>query len=77
MRIEYTDYAEMKTAKRELSKTDIENTLENPDKLLEGKDGRKIAQKIIGKYLLRVVFEEHQSIYKVITVYYSKSERYG
>ena len=77
MKIEYTEYAEMKIAKRELSKTQIENVLKNPDKILEGKYGRKIAQKIVEGCLMRVIFEEQGNVYKVITVYYSKPERYA
>lgn len=76
MRIDYTAYAEMKTAKREIARSKIEKTLKNPDKILDGKYGRKIAQKKIGKYVARVVFEEHGNTYKVITAYYSSPERY-
>ena len=77
MKIGYTDYAEIKIQKRRLSKIQIENVLKSPDKILEGKEGRKIAQKTAGKYLLRVVFEQTGNAYKVITAYYSKKERYG
>jgi len=76
MKIEYTDYAEVKIKKRELSKVQIESVLKSPDKLTEGSEGRRIAQKTIGKYILRVVFEQNGNAYKVITAYYSKSERY-
>ena len=76
MKIEYTGYAEMKIRKRGLSKEQIENAIKNPDKILEGEEGRKIAQKSISGYLLRVVFEHHGNTYKVITAYYSKPERY-
>ena len=76
MNIEYTDYAQMKIAKRALSKNQVEDTLKNPDKIIGGGKGRKIAQKVMGKYLLRVVFEEYGNTYKVITAYYTKPERY-
>lgn len=76
MKVEYTDYAEVKIRKRNLSKTQIENVLKNPDKIIESDEGRKIAQKVVGKYLLRVVFEDSGNAYKVITAYYSKPERY-
>lgn len=61
----------------ELSKSQIEDVLKDPNKILDGKDGRKIAQKVIGKYLLRVIYEKEGNAYKVITAYYSKPERYG
>ena len=51
MNIEYTDYAQMKIAKRALSKNQVEDTLKNPDKIIGGGKGRKIAQKVMGKYL--------------------------
>lgn len=76
MEIEYTDYSEMKIAKRELSKTQIGDVLKNPDKIVEGKLGRKISQKVVGKYLWRVVFEDHGNRYKVVTIYYTQPERY-
>lgn len=66
----------MKIIKRELPKGQIESVLKNPDKVLEGKKGRKIAQKVLGRRILRVVFEEHGNAYKVITAYYSQPERY-
>lgn len=77
MNVVYTDYAEIKIQKREIDKHAIENALKSPDKILDGKDGRKIAHKASGKYILRVVFEIDGTIYKVITAYYSHSERYG
>ena len=76
MEISYTNYAEMKIEKRKLSKIQIEDVIKNPDKIVEGKRGRKIAQKIIGKYLFRVVFEQNGNVYKIITTYYSEPERY-
>ena len=76
MEIIYTNYAEMKIEKRKLSKIQIEDVIKNPDKIVEGKRGRKIAQKIIGKYILRVVFEQNGNVYKIITAYYSEPERY-
>ena len=77
MKITYTVHAEMKIAKRGILKTYIETVLKSPDKLLDAKDGRKIAQKVVKKHLIRVVFEEDGNAYKVVTAYYSKPERYG
>ena len=77
MEIEYTNYSEMRIEKRKLSKAQIEDVLRNPERVMAGAKGRKIAQKVLGKYLWRVVFEEHGNTYKVITVYYTQPERYG
>ena len=46
MKIEYTDYAEMKIIKRKLSKSQIEDALKTPDKILDGKFGRKVLESI-------------------------------
>nr|QNO53282.1 hypothetical protein OJOIIACA_00006 [Methanosarcinales archaeon ANME-1 ERB6] len=51
-------------------------TLENPEEVKEGKYGRKIAQKVFGEYLLRVIFEDHENFILVITLYLTKPRRY-
>jgi len=57
MDIIYTDYAEDSISDRKIDKEIIEDTLLNPDEIIEGKKNRKIAHKIIGEKLLRVIFE--------------------
>jgi len=58
-------------------KKDIISTIRNPDKILRGYKGRKIAQKIINdRYLLRVVFLEENNIKKIITIYPGRRDRY-
>ena len=78
MKIVYTDYAEESLADRKISKKLIEDSLKNPDEIVEGKKNRKIAHKIIENKLLRVVFEneENTKTYIVITSYYTESRRY-
>ncbi|MBI2141032.1 DUF4258 domain-containing protein [Candidatus Woesearchaeota archaeon] len=72
----YTDYAEETLKDREISKENVELALLKPIILSEGKKGRKIAHKIFGTRLLRVVFETEANAYIVITAYYAKPERY-
>jgi len=43
---------------------------------VDGKFGRKIAQRIYGDYVLRVVFEDHPEHILVITAYPARAERY-
>ena len=43
---------------------------------MEGKKGRKIAHKMFGDKLLRVVFDAEANAYIVITAYYTKPKRY-
>ena len=76
MRILYTAYAEEALKEREISKEKIELTLINPVEAVDGKNDRKIAQKIFGDKLLRVIFETEANAYIVITAYYAKPERY-
>lgn len=76
MKISYTDYAEDSISDREINKEIIENALKNPDEIVEGKKNRKIAHKIIGSKLLRVVFETDEKTYIAITSYYTEPKRY-
>lgn len=76
MDIAYTEYAEETLRDREISKENVELALLKPVIILEGKKGRKIAHKIFGDRLLRVVFEAEANAYIVITAYYTKPERH-
>lgn len=70
MNIIYTDYAEETLKDREISKENVESALLKPIKVVEGKKNRKIAHKIFGNKLLRVIFEVEAKDYIVITAYY-------
>jgi len=50
--------------------------MENPDSVVEGHSGRKVAQKKLNGYVLRVIYEEKKGINVIVTVYKAKSERY-
>ncbi|MEM5793501.1 MAG: DUF4258 domain-containing protein [Candidatus Aenigmatarchaeota archaeon] len=76
MRIIYSNHAEEKIKERELSKKTIETAISCPDKIIESQSGRKIIHKIINKKLLRVVIEEKNDLFIVVTAYYTKPERY-
>lgn len=76
MNIIYTDYAEDTLKDRKIDKNIIEDAIKNPDEVVEGKNKRKIAHKIIGNKLLRVIYETDKKAYIVITCYYTKPERY-
>jgi hypothetical protein len=49
--------------KRGIVRANVEETILAPDSVVEAKFGRKIAQRMCGQYLLRVVFEEHADHY--------------
>ena len=73
--------AQRKAARRRISKEWIKETITFPAQMVEGYGGRKVAQKRYfvrdKEYLLRVVYEEKEEAYEVITVYLtSQIERY-
>lgn len=72
----YTAHAEENMVERRLSKTLIESTVLNPEKVAVSRLGRVIAHRVIEGRLLRVVYEEKQSAYIIITAYYTYPERY-
>ncbi|MEK6819798.1 MAG: DUF4258 domain-containing protein [Nanoarchaeota archaeon] len=76
MKVIYTDYAEETIADRKINKEIIEDALKNPNEIIKGKNGRKIAHRIIKDKLLRVVFEEDTKTYIVVTAYYAEPKRY-
>lgn len=76
MKFDYTDHAEENIQERKLDKKIVEKVVKHPEKVTEGKFGRKIAQKISGSKLLRVVYEQKGNVYIIVTAYYTKHERY-
>lgn len=75
-RIVYTAHAERKLRERRLSKSAVETTIRNPQTDMEAIFGRRIAQRTVGRKLLRVVYEKDGSVYIVITAYYTEPGRY-
>ncbi len=60
-----------------ITKEQIEDTIQQPDKLIVGKMGRLIAQKAIGKtHLIRVIYIKANDEVKVITFYPTRGQRY-
>lgn len=55
----------------------ILSAVQNPDNIVEGYRGRKIYQKKLNGYILRVIVEESKEIKTVITVYKARRRRYG
>jgi hypothetical protein len=76
MNIIYSDHANEGLIDRKISEWMIEETLFSPDSVVDSKKGRKIAQKIYGNKLLRVVYKKSANAYIVVTVYYSEPRRY-
>lgn len=71
--IEFTDYARLQMVERELSEVFVREALAQPDEIVAGNKGRRVVHKRLepsyGNHLLRVVFEESDEKWVVITVY--------
>ena len=60
-----------------VSKKQVRETLQRPEKVEEGFRGRKVAQRRISeKHVLRVVYEERQKEIGVVTFYPGRRSRY-
>ena len=75
-KIIFHPYALYKMRKRRISSEKVVETLTQPSEIADGKFGRKIAQRVYGSHVLRVIFEEHPEHILVITTYPAKAERY-
>jgi len=61
----------------EVKEEEVVDAVKNAESTVEGKKGRKIAQKTISQqHMLRVIFEERNKDILVITLYPTKRERY-
>lgn len=55
----------------------IIETIKNPDKVILGRKGRKIAQKVTSEtHLLRIIYELKEDQIEVVTFYPGRRERY-
>ena len=71
MNWKWTDHIVLQLAERKIPKQLVETTINNPDKIIEGKKNRKIYQKVIGDKLMRVIAEGDN----LITVYLTDKVR--
>lgn len=77
MKIAITEHARERMQEYNLSEEVVKDTIHNPDSIAEGHGDRKIYQKKLNSYTVRVIVEENKEIKRVITVYKAKSGRYG
>jgi len=60
-----------------IQRDEVIGAVRNPDRLLSGYRGRKVAQKVLDKtHLLRVIFEEHGGVRRIVTFYPARRKRY-
>ena len=77
MEIEITDHAKERMELYNIPEELVKDTIHNPDSIVEGHDGRKIYQKKLNSYIVRLIIEENKEIKRVVTVYKARSDRYG
>ena len=72
-KVEIIPIAERKYKRRGIKREWIADAVIDPTQIVDGYGGRKVAHKKVfvddKEYLLRVVYEESEEIYTVVTVY--------
>lgn len=79
MALEITRHARERMKKYSVSEEQIKEALDNPTNILLSYGNRRIYQKTLNGYVLRVIVEESKEIKgnkTIITVYKAKSGRY-
>ena len=66
----YTKHAQTRMEQRNLTKSQIEETVLEPDRLLLGLERRKLAQKEFSGYTLEVVYKQEEGRIVVLTAYW-------
>jgi len=80
-KITFSQHAEEQLKERNLDKSLVEKAVLKPDQIIEGKKGRKIAQRLCTiknkKYLLRIIYTEQKNTIEIVTSYLTtKIEKY-
>ncbi|MBI2079520.1 DUF4258 domain-containing protein [Candidatus Micrarchaeota archaeon] len=76
MQIKFTDHANERMQRYELSQQVILSAIQTPDSIKESYGNRLVYQKRLNGYLLRVVVEEKEGIKTIVTLYKARSDRY-
>ena len=73
-----TDHAAWRMSRRKIDEEDVRRILAAPERLIEERPGRLVAQGMIGAYLLRVFVDVDRTPPEVVTVYRTgKLRKYG
>lgn len=72
MLITFTKHALEQMKNRNISNEEVINTLNHPDKIVHDKFNNLIGQKIVGIYLIRVVYREEDT--KIVITAYRTSK---
>ena len=76
MKIEISSHAKERMKKYDLSEKQVTDCVNSPKIVVEGNYNRKIAQKPLNGYVIRVIYEKSNNSITVVTAYKSKRERY-
>ena len=74
--IKYYKHAEEQIKERKISKKEVEMTIKNHVDVVNGRGNRKIAHKVFGDKLLRVIYEKEDDKIIVISAYRADPKRY-
>jgi len=77
MEINITRHAAERMQQYNVSEDLVKDAIINPNDIVESYGGRKVYQKKLNGYVLRVIVEENKEIKRVVTVYKARGERYG
>jgi len=66
----YTRHAQIRIEQRNLIKSQIEQTVLQPDRILHGFKGRQLAQKEFSSYTLEVVYRQEERGIVILTAYW-------
>lgn len=76
MKVSFTAHARRRMARYGISHQCVRKGLAEPDNVVEGHSGRRIAQKVLNGYVLRIIFEGERENPVVVTVYPARRDRY-
>lgn len=74
--IVFSKHAIEKIMERNIDEKLIKDTIMAPEKIVDSREGAKIAHREIKNKMLRVVFKEEEKYYIVVTAYLTGKERY-
>jgi len=70
-------HADERMGRRRIDRDEVRQVLVAPDEILPARSGRVVAQKVLGRYLLRVFVDVDRTPPEVVTVYRtSKIDKY-
>jgi hypothetical protein len=77
MKIIFSNHARQNMIERRIPKHFVAEALNFPDKIILSRNDRKIVHKQFGNRLLRIIYKETGKVYIIVTVYFSRGDRYN